>query len=160
MKGLKSDNQSLLSVIRRDHNSDNGMKAPNKSAALILIGLLWIYYATLHAGIMQSRAVSNAMQMAGDLGGWAQLKTSQGRLSPREVKEILSEEEGTLRFSMQNRNWNLVQMVVEVSDSASPPVWPGIIAVLVGVWPAGFVLGAGKKKPAAASCEKNRQMDE
>ncbi len=94
---------------------------------LILLGAIWSYYATINATMMQTRAMSDAMQMEADLQGWAANKVSES-----ELLEIFPENY-SLRFGGESKNRNFRMMIKEIAASSAPPVWPGVASILIGL---------------------------
>jgi hypothetical protein len=94
---------------------------------LILLGAIWSYYATIHAKVMRTRAMSDAMQMESDLQGWA-----TGKVSESELLEIFPENY-SLRFGGESKNRNFRVMIEEIAVSSAPPVWPGVASILIGL---------------------------
>ena len=94
---------------------------------LILLGTLWTYYATLNASMIQTRAMSDAMQMEADLKAWA-----TGKVSESELLEIFPEGYA-LRFGGERKDRNFRKMIGDISTSGVPPLWPGLLSVFAGL---------------------------
>lgn len=116
------------------------------STTLIVFGTIWVYYATIVPSMMRTRAVSNAMQLEANLKKWTTKKVLDGRLQDSDVQEIFLEGYA-LQFGGENPNKNFREMISDIARSSAPPIWPGVLSVLIG--------GAG-----AVSCfraRKNKQ---
>jgi hypothetical protein len=95
--------------------------------SLILLGTIWSYYATINATMMRTRAMSNAEQMEADLQRWAISKVSES-----ELLEIFPENY-SLRFGGESNNRNFREMIEAIAVSSAPPLWPGLVSILVGL---------------------------
>jgi hypothetical protein len=94
--------------------------------ALILLGAAWSYYATFNAAMMRTRAMSDAMQLEADLQGWA-----RDKVSGSELLEIFPEN-CSLRFGGESTSRNFRKMIEEIAVSSAPPLWPGVMSILIG----------------------------
>ena len=94
---------------------------------LILLGTMWSYYGTFNAKMMRIRAMSDAMQMEADLQRWATSKVSES-----ELLEIFPENY-SLRFGGESKDRNFRMMIEEIAVSSAPPVWPGVVSILIGI---------------------------
>ena len=79
-----------------------------------------------------TRAFSNTMQLEADLKAWTSEKASEGKLDQNDVHEIFSEEQ-VLRFGGGTSESNFHEMIEDIVYSSAPPVWPGVVALLVGI---------------------------
>ena len=113
------------------------------SATLITFGAIWIFHATLVPSVMRNRAMSNAMGLETNLKRWTSEKVYDGKLQDSDVLEIFPEG-SALRFGGENPNKNFREMISEIAQSSAPPIWPGVLAILIG--------GAG-----AVSCFRARK---
>jgi hypothetical protein len=113
------------------------------SATLIILGTLWVFYASIIPSVMRTRAMSNAMQIEANLKRWTSEKVYDGRLQEGDVREIFPEGYA-LRFGGENPNKNFREMISDIARSSAPPTWPGVLSVLIG--------GAG-----AVSCFRARK---
>jgi hypothetical protein len=94
---------------------------------LILLGTIWSYYASMNPRMMRVRAMSDASQMEADLKGWAMDKVSKS-----ELLEIFPENY-SLRFGGESKDKNFRMMIEEIAVSSAPPVWPGVVSILIGL---------------------------
>ena len=112
------------------------------ATTLVFFGALWSYYATLHATLMRSRALSDAMQMEASLKAWATNKVSES-----ELLEIFPENY-SLRFGGERKDRNFRKMIEDISIAGTPPLWPGLMSILVGL--AGVVFAIRDKRNKSA----------
>lgn len=112
------------------------------AASLILLGASWVLYATIVPPMMRNRAMSHAMQLEANLHRWTREKVIDGKLLESDVREVFAEGYA-LRFGGENPNKNFREMISLIALSSAPPLWPGVLAVLIG--------GAG-----ALSCFRTR----
>jgi hypothetical protein len=112
------------------------------ATTLVFFGALWSYYATLHATLMRSRALSDAMQMEASLKAWATNKVSES-----ELLEIFPENY-SLRFGGERKDRNFRKMIEDISIAGTPPLWPGLMLILVGL--AGVVSAIRDKRNKSA----------
>lgn len=93
--------------------------------------------------------MSDAMQLEANLKAWTSEKVLDGKLQEGDVVEIFPEGY-SLRFGGESPNRNFREMISDISQSSAPPVWPGLLSILIG--------GAG-----AVSClraYKNNQAEQ
>ncbi|MBK1884704.1 hypothetical protein JIN85_19995 [Luteolibacter pohnpeiensis] len=101
------------------------------AATLVLFGAFWLFNATINRTVVRTNAISNAMQLEADLKKWAITKVDGGRLRESDVIEIFPEEY-SLRFGGESRNRNFREMVSDIAQSGVPPLWPGVLVLLIG----------------------------
>ncbi len=99
---------------------------------LILLGGIWLFYATIVPSVMRNRALSDAMQLEANLKGWASGKVAEGKLTESDVREIFPGSY-SLRFGGENPSRNFREMVERNAQSSAPPIWPGVVIVSVAV---------------------------
>ena len=117
--------------------------------SLVLLGTIWLYYATINATMMRTRAMSDAMQMEADLKGWA-----MGKVSESELLDIFPENY-SLRFGGEIKNRSFRMMIEEIAVSSAPPVWPGVASILIGLVGAFASLRDKRKKKAEQAVDGN-----
>jgi hypothetical protein len=101
------------------------------SATLIILGALWVFYATIIPAMMRTRALSDAMQLEANLKRWTSEKVYDGTLQESDVREIFPEGYA-LRFGGENPNKSFREMILDIARSSAPPAWPGVLSVLIG----------------------------
>jgi hypothetical protein len=77
--------------------------------------------------MMKGRALSDAMQMEANLKAWATDKVSES-----ELLEIFPENY-SLRFGGERKDRNFRKMIEDISIAGAPPLWPGLMSILVGL---------------------------
>lgn len=100
-------------------------------ATLILIGGIWLFYATIVPTAARTGAISNAMALENELAGWASAKVAEGKLTRKDIQEIFSENYA-LRLGGESSTKNFRVMIEDIAESSVPPVWPGIILIVIG----------------------------
>ena len=100
-------------------------------AAQILVGGIWMFYATIGPAKARTGATSDAMALENDLAGWASRKVVEGKLTNSDIREIFSEDYA-LRLGGEKSRKNFHDMIENISVSSAPPIWPGIILIVIG----------------------------
>lgn len=77
-------------------------------------------------------AWSDAAQFESRLHRWASEKVQAGRLGDSDVKEIFPESD-SLRLGGEDPSKNFREMVSDIAVLSAPPVYPGIVSLLVGL---------------------------
>ncbi|QQL44086.1 hypothetical protein [Sulfuriroseicoccus oceanibius] len=98
----------------------------------ILLGGVWIFYATIVPSVMRVRAMSDAMAFQAALHRWASEKVVDGRLNEDDVKQIFPESY-SLGIGGENSDHDFLAMIEHIAESSAPPVWPGAIMCAVGI---------------------------
>ena len=123
------------------------MKALTVST-LIIFGGVWLYYTMFLASVARTSAMSDAMQLEADLIRWADDKIAEGKLKERDALEIFPKN-NSLRFGGENPRRNFREMIEHTALISTPPLWPGVILVVVGVVGAFRLPSASQKKRKA-----------
>ena len=110
---------------------------PSKMKALIVttmivLGGIWLFYATMVPSVMRLGAMSDAAQLEANLHRWAMGKVDEGKLTEEDVREIFPKGH-SLRFGGEDPNRNFHEMIDHIAQSSAPPVWPGVVLVIVGI---------------------------
>lgn len=100
-------------------------------AAQILIGGIWLFYATIVPSAARTGAISDAMALENELAGWASGKVVEGKLTGSDIREIFSEDYA-LRLGGESPQKNFHEMIGDIAGSSAPPIWPGIILIVIG----------------------------
>ena len=100
--------------------------------ALILLGVIWMFYSVALPMASETAAVSDAMQLESDLKNWADWKVREGKLRKEDVLEIYPEGY-SLKLGGENPNHNFREMVADISTRNPLPIWPGLIALILGI---------------------------
>lgn len=103
-------------------------RLPN--TALIALGLLWLIYAIPLRSAIETAAVSDAMALESNLKQWADEHADVAA-----VEEIFDDHH-SLKLGGESETRNFRQMIRDISQRGAVPVWPGIIALILG----GFLL--------------------
>ena len=96
------------------------------SAALLVLGLLWLFYAIPLQKAHESAAISDAMQLESDLKAWAE--THAGKAAVDE----LFEDGDALKLGGESNEQDFRGMIRTIVKTNSIPIWPGLIATLLG----------------------------
>ena len=118
--------------------------------ALILVGVIWSYYATFNATMMRTLALSDAMQLEADLNRWA-----SGKVSESDRLEIFPENY-SLRFGGESKDKNFREMIAGIAVSSAPPVWPGVASIVIGLVGAMSLIRGSQLKSAEQAAAPNR----
>ncbi len=102
------------------------------AVTLIMLGTVWLFYATLMPNTAETRALSDAMQIEHDLYAWAAEKVSAGKLEESDLQEIFIDNY-LLRLGGENRSRNFHEMIKNIAHSSPLPTWPGVVSIIVGV---------------------------
>ena len=97
------------------------------AASLVILGVIWIHYTTLHAKVSRVRALSEAAQFESNLNRY--LST---RLNEEEMKDLFPTSYN-LRLGGETPYKNFREMISDISRSGSIPMYPGIVATLIGL---------------------------
>lgn len=100
---------------------------------LILLGLYWVFFATIIPKVMGTRATSDAASFQASLHNWMLGKIEEGNLNESDLKDLFPDGYSSLRVGGEKKNENHFQMIERISQSSAPPVWPGFISILVGL---------------------------
>jgi hypothetical protein len=100
-------------------------------AAQILLGGIWLFYATIAPSAARTGAISDAMALENELAGWALGKVVEGKLTSSDIQEIFSEDYA-LRLGGESPKKNFHEMIEDIAGLSAPPIWPGIILIVIG----------------------------
>lgn len=75
--------------------------------------------------------MSDALQLEANLKAWAAEKMHDGKLQESDLTEIFPEGY-SLRYGGEDPNKDFREMISDISQSSAPPVWPGVLSVLIG----------------------------
>ena len=100
-------------------------------ATQILIGGIWLFYATIVPSAARTGAISEGMALENELAGWASRKVVEGKLTSSDIQEIFSDDYA-LRLGGESPKKNFREMIVDIAGSSAPPIWPGIILIVIG----------------------------
>lgn len=117
------------------------------ATTLILLGGIWLHYATINPSIMRTRAMGDAAQLEMNLQRWAAGNISEGKLSENDVKEIFPDGY-TLVFGGGNPNKDFREMIGDIAQSSAPPVWPGVVSIVLGFIGAVYSFRTSRNKQA------------
>ncbi len=118
------------------------------ASTLIVFGCVWLLYSMIMPSVNRSAALSNAMQLEANLEAWAYSKASQGKLNQNDIDEIFSEKRG-LTLGGENPENSFQEMIKDIVYSSAPPIWPGVVAIFVGMLGVGYSLRISPKKQQA-----------
>ena len=116
-----------------------------QSVVLMLLGLVWIYYAVPLRAAKETAAISDAMQFESDLRIWAEEQSHE-----EAVGELFDESSG-LTLAGESKEGNFREMIRRISGGSAVPKLPGLIAILVGGW--GFLRSGGNRPSPTESRE-------
>ena len=94
---------------------------------LILMSLFWVHQSFLKGHIARTQALSSALQLEADLHAWASQNTSH------EARSEIFDENGALLLGGEHPTWTFREMIEGIAMNAIPPIWPGIIGLVLGV---------------------------
>lgn len=116
---------------------------------LIVLGMLWVFFASAFPMAMRVGATSDAMQLERDLNVWATEKVAEGKLSESDVEEIFTEGY-SLILGGERKDRNFREMIGHIAVSSAPPAWPGLVMILIGLLGAihSIYLAFKNKRPA------------
>jgi hypothetical protein len=101
------------------------MKKP-PAITLILLGVLWLYWATVIPLTMEMRALSDAKSFQARLRTWVDETPAEA-----DIHQLFTDR-GTLRLGGERENQDFEAMIRHIATSSAPPWWPGAIAIVVG----------------------------
>lgn len=102
------------------------------ATTLILLGAFWILYSIVMPMAARANAYSHAAAFMSDLHEWALEKVQEGKLKDDDIDDIFPRGD-SIRFGGENPKKNFHEMISDISVSSAPPVYPGIVAVIIGL---------------------------
>lgn len=94
---------------------------------LIFMSLVWLWHSSVEGMAAQTRGLSSAMQLEGNLHRWASKNASK-----EAVSEIFDNNRRLL-LGGEHPTWSFREMVENIATDAVPPIWPGYVGLLTGV---------------------------
>jgi len=77
-------------------------------------------------------AMSDVEQFEYQLRTWTDMKIEEEKLDQKDASELFSVD-GALTLSGENPEDNFRQMVIGIAQQNALPLWPGLVAIVIGI---------------------------
>src|SRR5690606_4341684 len=91
--------------------------------ALILLGLVWLFFSVPDRPAGETRALSHAIEFEYKLQEWMMAKEAEGKLDESDIREVFTES-GAIKFGGENPEEDFRSMVKGIASDSILPSTP------------------------------------